>query len=65
MNLGSFEIDDTCVFSVNTHSPSTGAQTDADSVPTYRIYEDETTTPILTGSMAKQDDANTTGSTLR
>lgn len=48
-------------FSVCTHDPDTGVLTDADSVPTYRIYEQETATPILTGSMAKLDDANTTG----
>ena len=48
-------------FSCATHNPSTGAVTDADSVPAYRIYENETATPILTGSMAKLDDANTTG----
>ncbi|MCK5488062.1 MAG: hypothetical protein KAI86_17705, partial [Desulfobacterales bacterium] len=35
--------------------------TDADAVPTYRVYEDETGTPILTGSTAKLDDAGTTG----
>lgn len=55
------EIGDSLVFSVTTHSPSTNALTDADAVPTYRIYGDETGTPILTGSMAKLDDANTTG----
>lgn len=54
-------IEDNLVFSVTTHDPDTGVLTDADSVPTYRIYEDETATPILTGSMAKLDDANTTG----
>ena len=48
-------------FSVCTHDPDTGVLTDADSVPTYRVYEDETATAILTGSMAKLDDANTTG----
>lgn len=48
-------------FTVTTHDPDTGAITDADSAPTYRVYEDETSTPILTGSMAKLDDANTTG----
>lgn len=53
-------IDDYLTFYVNTHD-STGAESDADSVPTYRIYEDETGTPILTGSMAKLDDAGTTG----
>lgn len=49
------------VFSITTHDPDTGVVTDADSLPTYRIYEDETATAILTGSMAKLDDANTTG----
>lgn len=55
------EIGDNLVFSVTTQRVDTGAATDADSVPTYRIYEDETGTAILTGSMAKLDDANTTG----
>jgi hypothetical protein len=54
-------IDDTLTFSVTTHRFDTGALTDADGVPTYRVYEDETGTAILTGSMAKLDDANTTG----
>lgn len=48
-------------FSVTTHDPNTGVLTDADAVPPYRIYEDETAVPILTGNMAKLDDANTTG----
>lgn len=49
------------VFSVCSHDPDTGVLTDADAVPDYRVYEDETGTAILTGSMAKLDDANTTG----
>lgn len=49
------------VFGICTHNPDTGALTDADSAPTYRVYEDETATPILTGTMAKLDDANTLG----
>jgi len=61
MYLGSWKIDDTLTFTCNTHTPATSAAVDADAVPGYRIYEDETTTPILTGSMAKLDDANTTG----
>jgi hypothetical protein len=60
MYLGSWKIDDLLTFSCNTHKV-TGVEFDADSVPTYRVYEDETGTPILTGSMAKQDDANTVG----
>ncbi len=35
--------------------------TDADGVPPYRIYEDETATAILNDVMAKLDDGNTTG----
>ena len=55
------ELEGTLVFSICTHDPDTGVITDADAPPTYRIYEDETATPILTGTMAKLDDANTTG----
>lgn len=61
MQLGFFEIDDFVTFTCNTHDPTTAAEADADSVPTYRVYEDETGTPILTGSMAKLDDTNTLG----
>lgn len=48
-------------FGVCTHDPDTGVLTDADAVPSYRVYEDETATAILTGNMAKLDDGNTTG----
>ncbi len=58
---GSWKINDVLTFTVNTHSPTSGAATDADAVPTYRVYEDETATPILTGSMALIDSANTVG----
>lgn len=34
---------------------------DADALPTYSIYEDGTSTAILTGTMSKLDDDNTTG----
>jgi hypothetical protein len=61
MYLGSWKIDDYLTFPVNTHTPATGAATDADAVPTYRVYEDDTGTPIENGSLAKLDDANTTG----
>lgn len=53
-------IDKSLTFYVNTHDGVAGV-IDADSVPSYRIYEDETGTPILTGSMAKLDDTNTVG----
>ena len=54
-------IGDNLTFSVCTHDPDTGVLTDADSLPSYRIYEDETEAAILTGNMSKLDDANTTG----
>ncbi len=59
--IGRWNIDDTVSFTVVTHDPATGDLTDADAVPAYRVYEDETGTAILTGSMAKLDDSNTTG----
>ena len=58
---GTVEIGDNLTFSVTTHDPDTGVLTDADAVPDYRVYEDETAVAILTGSMAKLDDASTTG----
>jgi len=61
MYLGSWKIDDYLTIPCNTHTPSTGAATDADAVPTYRVYEDDTGTAIESGSTAKLDDANTTG----
>lgn len=61
MYLGSREIDDTLVFTCQTHAADTQVSTDADSAPSYRVYEDETGTAILTGSMALLDDANTVG----
>jgi len=59
-------IGNTLTFSITTHDPDTGVLTDADAVPDYWIYEDETgvsinaTTP-LADVMAKLDDAHTTG----
>lgn len=55
-------IGDNLVFSICTHDPTLdGISADADDAPTYRVYEDETEAAILNGSMAKLDDANTTG----
>ena len=59
--LGSWKIDDLLTFVAVTQVFSTGVATDADSAPAYRVYEDETTTPILTGTMALLDGANTAG----
>ena len=55
----SWKVDDLYTFTLSVNG-SSGA-VDADSVPSYRVYEDETGTAILTGSMAKLDDTNTTG----
>ena len=59
-------IGDNLTFSVCTHDPDTGVLTDADAVPDYWIYEDETGTSINAATpnadaMAKLDDAHTTG----
>ena len=59
--LGSYAMDDVCTFYANTHTPSTGAAVDADTPPDYRVYEEVTGTPILTGTMALLDAANTAG----
>ncbi len=59
--LGSWIINDYITFACNTHSATTGAATDDDSSPTYRIYEDETGTAVANGTMSKLDDGNTTG----
>lgn len=58
---GPWYIDDLLTFTVNTHRVDTGAGTDADAVPSYRVYEDETGTAIGNGNTAKLDDANTVG----
>jgi len=55
------DIGDFLTFSIATHDPDTGELTDADAAPLYRIYEDETVVPILTGTMATLDGVNTTG----
>ena len=59
--LGSWAIDSVLTFPAITHRFDTGALTDADAAPSYRVYEDETATALLTGSMALLDTDNTTG----
>lgn len=54
-------IGDNLVFGICTHDPTDGVLTDADSDPIYRVYEDESATPVKTGTLGKLDDANTTG----
>jgi len=53
-------LEDNLTFSICTHDPDTGVLTDASST-LYYVYEDETAADILTGSLAKLDDAATTG----
>lgn len=55
------DIGDYLTFSICTHDPDTGELTDADALPIWRLYEDETAVPILTGTMARLDALNTTG----
>lgn len=45
----------------NTQRFDTGAATDADATPTYRVYEEGNDTVIASGDCAKRDDANTAG----
>ena len=52
---------DNLTFTITTHRADTAVLTDADGLPTYRIYEDETAAPILNGTMALLNPANTTG----
>jgi len=54
-------IGDNLTFTIVTLDPTTGALSDADALPTYRVYEDETAVAILTGNMTLLDAVNTTG----
>ena len=56
MYLGSWKIDDYVLIPVDTHRLDTGEVTDADSNPTYKVYEDETASAIVSGTMAKLSD---------
>lgn len=58
---GPWFIDSMLTFTVNTHDVATGAAVDADSAPTFRVYDGTFGTPLLTDSMSKLDDANTLG----
>ena len=61
MYLGAWWIDDLLTFTCNTHNPFSGTAQDADFDLTYRIYEDDTVVPILTGTMILFDPVNTDG----
>lgn len=47
---GSWKIDDIVYHKIQTSSVTTGAATNADAAPTWRVYEDATATPVTTGS---------------
>lgn len=59
MNL--YKIDDYFELAFSTQRFDTGNATDADALPTYRVYEENSDTAVATGNCAKRDDANTTG----
>lgn len=67
MYLGSWKIDDVLyvpVATVDWNNPGAGVQeiaADAAFAPTYRVYENNTTTPILTGTSSLFDSGNTIG----
>ena len=50
----------TLTFTVRSFNAS-GGSFDADSPPTFSIYEDSVDTPVVTGTMSKLDDADTVG----
>src|SRR3989304_4446741 len=56
---GSWKVGDTCTFYVQNNG-SSGA-VDCSSDITYRVYEDETATPVVSGTMALLDSSNTDG----
>ena len=46
MFLGILKLGDNLTFYANTFTPDTGACVDADAVPSYEVYEEETATAI-------------------
>lgn len=50
--LGSWKLEDIVYVPVQTSSVTTGAAADAETAPTWRMYEDNTATPVTTGSFA-------------
>lgn len=48
------ELGNNVSFGIATHDPDTGILTDADSLPTYEVYEEDGSVAILSGSMVKR-----------
>ena len=47
---GLVPIDEQIYFDICTHDPSTGGVSDADSTPTFSVFEEATDTPIVSGT---------------
>lgn len=60
-SLGSWKVGDVVTFGVETFSPQTGQAQVADTTPTYRVYKNTQTPPLVTGNFALLDSANVTG----
>lgn len=54
-------LNSTLTFTTCVHDPSTGGLIDADSLPSYRIYEEGISTAILSGQMNRFDNGFTQG----
>ena len=60
--LGEIPLNGFVTWQVDTHDPTNdGAESDADAVPSFRIYEEGVDAALINGNLAKQDDANTVG----
>jgi hypothetical protein len=59
--IGSWKVEDTPTFTITARRVDTGAASDADTSPMYHVYEDETATPLITGTMSLLNAANTAG----
>jgi len=55
------QIDDYFEFHVQTVTAASGADTDPDAPPTFRVYEENNNTVVSSGTCSKRDDANTVG----
>lgn len=60
MGMSRYDLDEVFYFDMVTHNPSTGSASDADSTPTWKIYEEDSDTEIQSGSFTKR--SSSTGS---
>ena len=59
--LGTWALSSTMTIYVQTISPDTGSATNADSLPSYRVYANLTSTPLTSGVFSLIDGANING----